>query len=315
MLTDGALRGVAKVYEKVMAPLADAHLTVTNAMKQFLETELKIPLEKVRVLPDCPPHMFQARSVAEQHTILQKLHPRLEKACPKSWPEYDGNQGKQTLLTAYRDGKYQPRLGRPALITSSTSWTPDEDFGILLNALLLLDAKIENEGTNLRVMVVVTGKGPEKAQYEVQISKLTLHHVAVTTMWLEPGDYPVFLACADVGVSLHTSTSGLDLPMKVIDLFGCEVPVCAMDFDCLSELVEDDVNGHVFTNSSQLADQLFELLEPLHHDQHVPCHSFGKLDQYSQQLQNGLRWHENWCLHALPMIEEVANTSDPTTSK
>ena len=98
------------------------------------------------------------------------------------------------------------------------------------------------------------------------------------------------MGCATLGISLHTSTSGLDLPMKVLDMFGCQVPVCAIGFDCLEELVKDGVNGKIFHDGNELANQLYDLLVG------YPSNdtTMNKLETYRQNIDGMTRWKENW---------------------
>ncbi|KAI9502262.1 hypothetical protein BX070DRAFT_193274 [Coemansia spiralis] len=205
---------VAKWIELLFGAKAYAHLCVTSAMAADLRDNWKIG-GKIVVLHDKAPKHFRRLTASEMH--------------------------KESLLT-YRkaDGTVDMRKKRPMLIVSTTSWTADEDFSVLLKALVLYDTvatQINNsieDNSNREALpslaVLITGKGPLRAYYEEEISRLQLCTVRIATAWLSAEDYPLVLGSADLGVSLHTSSSGLDLPMKVVDMLGCGTPVCAYEF-------------------------------------------------------------------------------------
>jgi beta-1,4-mannosyltransferase len=149
---------------------------------------------------------------------------------------------------------------RPALVVSPTSWTRDEDFDVLLDAARRCEA-LAAERDFPDVLVLVTGRGARRARFEAAAAALPRRRIHLRTVWLEPDDYPRVLGAADLGVCLHRSASGLDLPMKIADMHGAGLPVCALDYGpCLDEMLRHDDTGLRFTDGATLARQWVDLL-------------------------------------------------------
>jgi beta-1,4-mannosyltransferase len=167
---------------------------------------------------------------------------------------------QETVLTkiVLDNGTTSPILDpkRPALVVSSTSWTADEDFSLLITAL----DKYQATPNVPQLLVIISGVGPLRSQFEKTVKEREESgrwtKVAASCIWVEAKDYPVLLGSADFGVSLHASSSGRDLPMKVVDMFGCGLPVLAKSFPCIAELVRDGKNGRVFDTGEELGDQM-----------------------------------------------------------
>ncbi|KAI9222511.1 hypothetical protein BC828DRAFT_22297 [Blastocladiella britannica] len=219
---------LAKWIERTFGRIAHAHLFVTQAMRDHLVAEWDLVGEPI-VLYDRPPAHFRRLSGFEKSKMATATIPSL------------------ASFDAAKD----------CLIVSSTSWTVDEDFDLFLEALSAVDLHLQSSraAAVCKVHVVITGKGPLRDHYEAEIADRTWSHVLISTAWLAAEDYPKLLGVADIGVSLHTSSSGLDLPMKVVDMFGCGLAVCAYDFECLSELVKPSF-GRVFTAAEELVSNL-----------------------------------------------------------
>lgn len=170
---------------------------------------LPIPGITAFVLYDRPPSFFAPTPIEVRHSLFRKLAPCLEAAgiYEKYQRMFELREGIDTLFTSKeRERPATLKKNRAALVVSSTSWTEDEDFDLLLDAVKLLDS---TKAPSLPFLIfAITGKGPLREFYEEKIRAMDLQSSGVVTCWVEAEDYPRLIGAADIGVSLHTSTSG-----------------------------------------------------------------------------------------------------------
>ncbi|KAF9651302.1 beta-1,4-mannosyltransferase [Thelephora ganbajun] len=335
---------LAKLIEKYFGRIAYAHLFVTNAMQDFLVTRWNLRGLKI-VLHDRPPSHFHRCSPSETHELFCRLDPNLtscsslrsflpEFEVPYSTPFTMGVPTAPSIWSL-RDGTPSSvhfptlRAERTALLVSSTSWTADEDFGLLLEALDIYNRVASAKGgekTLPRILVMITGKGPLKDMYmgKIQRTQHAWDFVRCTSTWLDTADYPLLLGSADIGICLHSSSSALDLPMKIVDMFGCGLPVCALDFACLQELVRPGWNGLIFGSSEELAGHLISLLrgfprsptletlksafvKTLESPSPSSAHSFSSSTDVCQGVGSKWEWTswaDNWNEFVQPIVSE-----------
>jgi beta-1,4-mannosyltransferase len=211
---------LAALLERRLGRAADAHLCVSAAMRAALEGWGLAP---VTVLRDRPPRHVPRPAAADRRRLLERLG-----------------------LDADR-----------ALIVTSSSFSADEDFAPLIEAMAACDAAPGAPP----LLFVFTGDGPRRARWEGEVAERRLARVAARFLWVAAEDYPRLLACAELGVSLHRSASGLDLPMKIADMFGAGLPVLALDYGpVLRELVRDGENGATFATGAELAAAILALV-------------------------------------------------------
>lgn len=257
---------ISKYYEATLGRWAPtASFTVTDAMAKQLQNRPYNVRSPIFTLHDRPAEIFQPISGnITRRAFLERL------------PETAEHAG--AIMTA-----------KTRLLVSSTSWTPDEDFNLLLEALCAYSASPKPLPP---ILAIITGKGPQKQMYLDRIAKLNVHsklqNVYISTAWLSTQDYATLLACADLGVCLHMSSSGVDLPMKVVDMFGAGLPVVGYgDYASWGELVKEGVNGCGFVTSDDLAAAL----------QRIFGDEEGKELKVLREgavVEGGRRWDDEW---------------------
>ena len=217
-----AVKAIARS-ERRWAKRASAHLTVSKALAEWLKREYRVT---AAVVYDRPGAAFTRPTAAEATALWERI--------------------------ANEHGLPAARL---PIVVCPTSWTPDEDFDLLLEALERAERQLKSDVPMLAVLL--TGRGLLRETFEARAARRNFKAIIVKTLWLEPADYPRLIGMADLGLCLHQSSSGLDLPMKLADLRGADVPTAVYDYaPVLGEVMTAGQEGITFRDPGDLANVL-----------------------------------------------------------
>jgi beta-1,4-mannosyltransferase len=222
---DGAptwARARVDAIERGLARRADGHLAVSRGLADHLAARVNV---RASVLYDRPPE-WMIRAPPDRATAMRRR------------------------LLGESDRQGEPSV----LIVSPTSWTRDEDTHMIVEAADMLDdLDRAAPGRTPPVTFVVSGRGPGRAAFEARLHSRPQGTTRIHTTWVEPEAYPSLLSAADAGVSLHRSASGLDLPMKIADMFGVGLPILALDYPALAERIRPGEDVATFRDARSLA--------------------------------------------------------------
>ena len=145
---------LSKHYEAILGSWAPtASFTVTDAMAKQLRKSPYNIRSPILTLHDRPAAIFQPIPSAEARRAFLERTPETK-------------DHAQAIMS-----------GQTKLLVSSTSWTPDEDFNLLLSALCQYSARstASPSQTSLPpILAIITGKGPQKQMYLDRVATLTL---------------------------------------------------------------------------------------------------------------------------------------------
>jgi beta-1,4-mannosyltransferase len=311
---------IAAWYERFVGRLADHALCVSRAMRDLLSKQWRVA-DPV-VLYDLP----------TERMALSRLNDGARAVC------------RRELISRLIPREEMRRWADGALIVCPTSWTADDDFTLLIDALRHRDQAVganaagvawstaraarergegeqHNDGDAIasassrkvhprKLLVLCTGRGPLRKEFEQRIASLRLEHAVVRTAWFSHEDYRRLLRTADLGLCLHRSSSGLDLPIKLLDLFAAGTPACALDYGpCLTERLKNGKSFLLFNDSLELALQLERLFDR-------GSSSLVLLERLRRGAasESAILWEEQWRQIAWPILgNENADSRDVDT--
>jgi beta-1,4-mannosyltransferase len=189
--------------------------------------------------------------------------------------------------------------GDPLVVVAPMGWTRDDDLALLAHALRLLGERMDTDAGHQRGLhLLVSGNGPLRPEWGPRLRALGTGGLRVDTPDVAPEEYPHLLASGHIGLSLHRSSSGLDLPMKILELRAVGVPVLTLnDGSPLDEIAPPGCGVLQYETAQDLARHLYTAVSE-------EAGTTGFVARLTAQARNHPPppWDDRWAVVMAPLL-------------
>jgi beta-1,4-mannosyltransferase len=138
--------------------LEEAHHVFYSIQKDL---RLKENSLKAQDSPNMQDYQISKGFQLKEHTLVTLSVENVSRSSFVSWhdPAWRFLFAFLTILQSHGKVEYLKRIDKPVVIVSSTSWTPDEDFSILLDAIHKVDEIVASKKMNHfpEILLLITG--------------------------------------------------------------------------------------------------------------------------------------------------------------
>ena len=212
------------------------------------------------------------------------------------------------------------------IVIMSCSWSNDDDIDFFYKMLEILYTSEANERVHKKCHFIVTGTGPRHSYFLEKINNSSIpalkrqehHHSAqhASAFYISEGLSSIYFNTYDtymeainrchIGISVHRSSSMLDLPMKIIEYFTCGIPTLALYYPGIEEALRDDKQssmqfGWSAKNPAEMAAQIRRSI------QSYVCSNDAHYSKVVENVRNAYSnkancWEERWNSTIAPLF-------------
>lgn len=99
------------------------------------------------------------------------------------------------------------------------------------------------------IHILLVGDGPARKSVEKIINNFHIHKRVTITGFIDPHYVPYYIQLFDIGLMTNSNMHGS--PMKIFEYMAMGIPTIAAAYPPLKELIDDGINGSLFTPYDQ----------------------------------------------------------------